>query len=204
MARWVPHAGYVPPKPHQVDAVIESIETHLAEKQRGQTEIAALRRASAGLRIAKLISNIGLSEVSSSDLSTVFGNDWSKIKERIATNSYSSYLHFLPSDGQDPAYSGLPSHSVVLFRYPLTASIEIFDLAQQSTEGSWQRSIEQTATFLPAAQNFSQVRPIKVLSMRPEFLHDLLSRYVAVYNRIGSPDFSRNSIGTICTQMDGQ
>src|SRR5262249_35992899 len=143
-----------------------------------------------------------LSEVTSMELSTVFANDWSKIKEKIVTNSYGSHLHFLPSDGQDQAYAGLPSHAVVLFRYPLTASIEIFDLAQQTTTASWKRTIEHAATFLPAALNFSDAKPLKVLSLRSEFLHDLLSRYVAVYNRIGSPDFSKNSIGAICTQMD--
>jgi hypothetical protein len=194
--------SFVPPKKHLIDAIIGAIETHLAAKQRGTTEIAALRRASAGLRIASAIADPELSEVTPDNLGTVFGNDWQKIKERIASNSFSSYLHFLPSDDQDPAYSGLPSHSVVLFRYPLTASIEMFDLAQQSTESSWLQAVTQAASFLPAATSFNSARPLKVLSLRAEFLHDLLTRYVAVYNRIGSPDFSKYSINAICNQMD--
>lgn len=194
--------SFVPPKAHQVDALINAIESHLKAKQRGQAEVTALGRASAALRIVKLVAHPELSEVDPGELSMAFGNDWPKIKERIVTNAYSSYLHFLPSDQQDPAYAGLPSHSIVLFRYPLTASIEIFDLAQQSTDSSWQKALEQTAAFLPAARAFERTKPIKVLCLRSEFLHDLLSRYLAVYNRIGSPDFSRNSIGAICTQMD--
>jgi hypothetical protein len=194
--------SFVPPKIHQVEATINAIEAHLAAKQRGTTETAALKRASAGLMIAKAIADPELSEVSADGLGAVFGNEWSKTKQRMATNSFSSFLHFLPSDDQDPAYSGLPSHSVVLFRYPLTASIEIFDLAQQSTASSWPKTLTHAAAFLPAADSFKETRPIKVLSLRPEFLHDLLTRYVAVYNRIGSPDFSKNSIDAICHQMD--
>jgi hypothetical protein len=194
--------SFVPPKQHLVDAAIGAIETHLSAKPRGVTEITALKRASAGLRIASAIADPELSEVTADDLGTAFGNDWQKTKERIATNAFGAHLHFLPSDDQDPAYSGLPSHSVVLFRYPLTASIEIFDLAQQSTESFWVRAVTQAASFLPAATSFSGARPLKVLSLRAEFLHDLLTRYVAVYNRIGSPDFSKYSINAICNQMD--
>src|SRR5437879_9870854 len=104
----------------------------------------------------------------------------------------SCVYHFMPSDDQDPIYSGISAHSVVLFRYPLTTSIELFDLAQDTTESSWPDAIAQAITYLPAAESFRSWRPMKVISMRAEFLHDLLSRYVAVYNRIGSPDFSRN------------
>lgn len=97
--------SFVPPRPHQVEAAIEAIEAHVSSKQRGQTELAALKRASAGLRIVKLIADPELSEVPSEDLAAIFGGEWQKIKERIVTNSFSSYLHFLPSDNQDLAYS---------------------------------------------------------------------------------------------------
>jgi hypothetical protein len=135
-------------------------------------------------------------------LALFLGSDWPKMKERITTNSFSSYLHFLPSDGQDPIYSGLSVHSIVLFRYPLTTSIELFDLAQNTSEASWPNAITQAINYLPTAESFRNTRPMKILSMRAEFLHDLLSRYVAVYNRIGSPDFSKNAVSAICGQMD--
>jgi hypothetical protein len=198
---WSPDS-FVPPKLHEIEVAVKEIESHLEAKQRGTSEITGLKRAMAGLRIAASIAKPELSQISAEDLASFFGTDWAKLKERIIANSFSSHIHFIPSDGQDPAYSGIAEHSVVLFRYPLTTSIEIFDLAQHTTEQSWPSAIAQTATYLPAAESFRFTRPMKVLSMRAEFLHDLLSRYVAVYNRIGSPDFSKKSIGAICTEVD--
>jgi hypothetical protein len=192
----------VPPKLHQIEVAIKEIENHISAKQRGATEILALRRAIAGLRIAEAIAKPELSEIPAEDLATFFGTEWPKMKERIVTNSFSSHVHFIPSDNQDPIYAGISTPSIVLFRYPLTTSIELFDLAQNTQESSWAEAVAQTTTYLPAAEIFRSTRPMKVLSMRAEFLHDLLSRYVAVYNRIGSPDFSKNSISAICDQMD--
>lgn len=86
--------SFVPPELYRIDIAISAIETHLAAKKRGTNEIAALNRATAGLRITKAIANPELSEVSADDLGAVFGNEWPKTKERIATNSFSSHLHF--------------------------------------------------------------------------------------------------------------
>jgi hypothetical protein len=194
--------GFVPPRLDEIDGIIGSVREYIVAKQRSMSELSALQKAIVGLKIAEAIAKPDLSQIPGADLALFFGPDWPKMKERIVANSFSSHLHFMPSDDQDPIYSGISSHSLVLFRYPLTTSIEIFDLAQASTEAAWSNSIAQTATFLPAAASFRNTRPIKVLAVRPEFLHDLLSRYVAVYNRIGSPDFSRSSIDAICAQMD--
>ena len=75
--------SFVPPKHHQIDSAIEAIEDHIKAKQRGQTELSALRKAAAGLRIAKLIADAELTEVGSEDLATLYGNEWQKLKERI-------------------------------------------------------------------------------------------------------------------------
>lgn len=194
--------SFVPPKLHQIDAAIGTIQTYLSAKPRGASETSALHRAVAGLRIAEAITKPELTEVPAEDLAAFFGSEWSRMKERIAKNSFSSHVHFMPPDDQDPVYAGIPTPSVVLFRYPLTTSIELFDLAQNTTESSWADTITQTTAYLPIAANFRSTRPMKVLSMRTEFLHDLLSRYIAVYNRIGSPDFSEHAISIICDQMD--
>jgi hypothetical protein len=194
--------NFIPPTAEKLNAAERAIADYLAAKQRGAKEIAALSRASSGLRIARAIADPNLSEIPSADLSSLFGNDWADLKVRIAKNSFSTNVHFLPSDEQDQAFSGVPVHSVALFRYPLTTSIEILDRAQQTTDASWQTAIDQTTRFLPAAKNFRDQRPIKALSLRPEFLHDLLSRYVAVYARLGSPDFTKDSIDRICAEMD--
>jgi hypothetical protein len=108
--------SFVPPKLHQLETTVQAIEGHLKAKQRGTVEIAALNRAITGLRIAGAIAKPELSQISAEDLTSFFGSDWPKMKERIVTNSFNSHLHFIPSDGQDPVYSGIPEHSVVLFR----------------------------------------------------------------------------------------
>jgi hypothetical protein len=54
---------------------------------------------------------------------------WTDIASKTCTNAYRPDIHFLPADSKPPSWSAIPEHSVVLFRYPLTAPIELFDAA---------------------------------------------------------------------------
>jgi hypothetical protein len=147
--------SFVPPKLHQVEVSIKAIRDHLSDKQRGTAETLALNRAIKGLQMAAAISSSKLSEVSAEDLSVFFGSEWPKMKERIVTNSFSSHIHFVPSDDQDPMYAGIATPSVVLFRYPFTTSIELFDLAQNTTTSSWADAVTHATGYLPAAEMFA-------------------------------------------------
>jgi len=196
------HESFAPPSVDQLELIESEIGGFLRSQKRSEKQISALERAKAGLKIARAIGEPKLAEIEASDLSALFGSEWEKIKSRIATNSYSSYMHFLPSDEQNPAFSGVPQHSVVLFRYPMTSVIEIFDLAQHTTDAGWALAIDGMVRYLPAAGQFRTKRPLKALSVRTEFLHDLLSRYTSVYSRLGSPDFTEDSVERMSKEMD--
>jgi hypothetical protein len=195
--------GYTfrPPAPATLDRVEAEINEHLNAKQRGATEITALNRCLAGLRILRAIAHPELIEIPSSELAAVFGAEWSRTKRRIVTNAFSSDIHFLPSDNQSLP-SGLQSHSVVLFRYPLTLPVEILDLAGDSSSDQWQSVVKRYSNLIPAIRFYEMEMPIKTLTLRPEFLSDLLTRYVSVYNRIGSPDFTKASVDRITKEVD--
>ncbi|CAN7418393.1 hypothetical protein [Brevundimonas sp. LjRoot202] len=132
----------------------------------------------------------------------LFGADWEKIKTEIVTNSYRSDIHFLPKDEQDSGFAGLASHSLVLFRYPLTVPAEVVDLAQATPQESWPAACSSLAGIYPASESFRAAQPLKVLSLKSEFLADLLTRYCAVYSRVGSPDFSAHSLVRITKEVD--
>jgi len=113
----------------------------------------------------------------SKELSELFGvKAYDKILERITTNSYSNDIHFLPDDKQDPSWSIIREHSVVLFRCPMTAPIDIFNVAQNSNTTQWQYELEGISKNTPFASSFSKALPIKALRVETEIIHDLLIR----------------------------
>lgn len=194
--------SFAPASEDQMETIEVAIVGHMEARQRSEKQMAALNRVRVALSVMRAIANPDLVQIESADLSTLFGSEWEKIKTRIATNSYSTFVHFLPSDEQDPAFAGVPDHSVALFRYPMTAPIEIFDLAQHTPDSGWPAAVDLTARYLPVANSFRGRRPIKALSVQPEFLHDLLSRYTSMYARLGSPDFTPESVKRIASEMD--
>ena len=198
---WQP-GRYRPPSGEAVDRGIAEIKQHLIVKQRGAKEIDALERALAGLAIIRRIADPSGGQIGKDCVARVFGKDWERIKSELVTNSYRTDLHFLPRDEQEGGFAGLASHSLALFRYPITAPIEVLDLAQVSPDASWQNEASKLAAIYPAARAFSLERPVKVLSLKTEFLSDLLSRYCAVYSRLGSPDFTPQTVARIGQEVD--
>lgn len=189
------------PSPDKIDAEIASIASHLAAKLRSVSDINALNRASSALRILRVASSGALIDVESSDLSAIYGNELDKMLDRIVTNSFSTDLHFLPADGQPAEYSGILKHSVALFRYPLTAPIEILDIAAEASDPTWRQVKNDRQRDIPSICHYSENPPLKTLSLSSGFLSDLLSRYVNVFNRIGSPDFTAATISQIIAEV---
>jgi hypothetical protein len=177
---WGPYE-FRPPPTEVLKGAYAAIEAHISAKRLSTKDSAALDRTLAGLRIVLAIADPELHEISASDLSGVFGPEWNHIKSRIITNSYSSNIHFLPSDEQELPFSGLQSHSIVLFRYPITLPIEVLDIARDSSLMDWETAVRRHACSLPMIRMFAEEMPIKTLSLRGEFLADLLTRYVSVY-----------------------
>jgi hypothetical protein len=192
-----------PPAPSEVAIAIQAISAHLHAKQRGEKQATALKRAQSGLEILNAIAKPDLDAIAPPLLASAFA-DWEDIKTKMIRNSYSSHLHFLPADEQALPFSGMMYHSVVMFRYPVTVPIEVLDLAGAATESNWVNVVDTNLNAVPFLQYYRSRMPIKTIGLRSEFLSDLLSRYVTVYNRIGSPDFTPASIGRMCSEVDLQ
>ena len=126
---------------------------------------------------------------------------WQQLRSQIVKNALRSDLYFLPADGNDADMSPVAKHSVALFRYPLTAPVTVLDLAQDASLSDWATAAETLATREPMARAFSNVRPLKCLRLQDRFLSDLLTKFVALYSRLGSPDFSQESVETISREL---
>jgi hypothetical protein len=126
---------------------------------------------------------------------------WLKIRSQVVKNALRSDLYFLPADCNDPETSPISNHSVALFRYPLTAPVAMLDSAQDASLPDWTAATAALATLEPMAYAFSGARPLKCLRLRDRFLSDLLTKFVALYSRLGSPDFSEESVETISREL---
>jgi hypothetical protein len=176
-------------------AVTENPHTNGKEKS-------YLQRVASAIRILENMASPNVKSSKAEDLSDLLGEKrWQKIREDIVSNSLRGDLHFLPRDGQDTAWSGVPEHSLVLFRYPLTAPIEVFECAQDVGLLDWDAAVSKVARIKPMANSFRSVRPLKRIRLLPRFVADLLTRYISIYIRIGSPDFTRNAISRLSTEI---
>ncbi|WP_158677501.1 hypothetical protein [Chromobacterium vaccinii] len=133
-------------------------------------------------------------------LSKFFKADKFKIiLSRLVGNSLKADVHFLPSDGLDRDYSAIEKHSLVLFRYPMSLPIECMNRAKNMLdEREWAGYVEKNRKCLPVLSHMP-IRPIKLSSLKGEFFSDLISRYLNMYIRLGSPDFED---GRICKIVD--
>lgn len=140
---------------------------------------------------------------SSSNLKQFFGNDkWKKICSAIIKNSFSTDIHFLPSDGQDPLYSGIQGHSLALFRYPITIPINVLNMADDMYLYDWNDAIDGIKHKYSLASYFKE-KPIRALRLKKDFLSDLLTRFISLYIRMGSPDFTKDTVSTYFNDMGG-
>lgn len=155
-----------------------------------------------GLRLLRNFSSPTLVEADPLDLAMLFGEkEWLSTRIRLIRNALRADLHFLPADGQQPDWSGIPGHSLVLFRYPMTAPIEIFECAQDILLADWHNCCERIGATVPLARAFEDLRPVKRLTVKRDFLGDLLTRYVSLYVRLGSPDFSDDTVNRFCLEL---
>lgn len=177
-----------------IDSLISQVNTPLIDKEKQKAQ----KRCLTALNYIKGITTDSSTAMSHSNLTNLFGQKaFDSMLTKIISNSFKNDIHFLPCDNQDPSWSVITHHSLVLFRYPLTVPIAIMDLAQSSTAEEWPRLIKtqcnRTAFDVPALPS----RPLKGLRLRIEFLHDLLTRFVCLYTRLGSPDLTESTIATI-------
>lgn len=164
----------------------------------------ALDRACRGADILEAAASWTSPLPSVSDLQALFTNSgWERECRRHVTNSSRSDAYFLPRDQEEPEYSAIPEHSVVLFRYPMSAPIAALDRANDVLCKDWHHEITALAESLHSAQPFDpHRRPVKLARLRDAFLVDMLSKYTALWARVGSPDFSEITIKQLISTMD--
>jgi len=126
---------------------------------------------------------------------------WRQVRTQIVRNAFRSDLYFLPADGNSDDLSPIAKHSVTLFRYPLTAPVSLLDAAQDTSLADWGEAITALAIEEPMARAFSPARPLKCLRLQNRFLADLLTKFVALYSRLGSPDFTHDTVETLSNQL---
>jgi len=161
-----------------------------------------LVRCHAGCELLTEMLDLNVHSCDTTKVPKLFGDKrYEDLKKEIVTNSYSLDLHFLTKDDEDPEWSSVPNHGVVLFRYPQTAPIEIFDLAQDVTAVDWESVVDELGTRLPFVRSFRDLKPLKTLKLRDEFLGDLLTRFIALYVRLGSPDLTKENVAQIIQEI---
>jgi hypothetical protein len=127
---------------------------------------------------------------------------WSQIRVNIVTNAFRQDLYLLPADGNDDVdISPVNQHSVVLFRCPLTVPVSVLDTAQDMSMDDWPSATTLLSKEDPMAPAFADKRPLKALRLQNRFLADLLTKFVALYSRLGSPDFTRTTIETLSEEL---
>lgn len=148
-------------------------------------------------RIAGYLEYVSLSHdgrARAAHLAAFFKADRMKsLLERVVTNSLKADIHFLPADGLPISFSAIPSHSVVLFRYPLTLPIEVLSKAQNLDPHGWQGYINKNRNRIPVLTHIPEW-PMKLANLRGEFFADMISRYINMYIRLGSTDFAESTV----------
>lgn len=180
------------------------IKCELKEKSKNSigktTEL--VKKLHLGLELLEKIISPDCQELNKTELTNFIGiKKIDEMKTKIIKNSYSTDLHFLPSDEKNIDWSAVNNHSVALFRYPITVPIEIFDLASDVDCTNWELSVDELAQRFPSIKDFKTKRPLKSLQLNTQFLSDLLTRYVSLFVRLGSPDFTQEMIEKIKTEM---
>jgi hypothetical protein len=192
---------FVPPRQADIDAA--RIVLDEASKSGGSAKAsAAIERARAGVDLLDFVRQPALSSVPVSLWRTLLGEKNSGVTlERIVRNAYRTDLYFLPNDQQRRDWSGVPDHSLVLFRYAFSAPICVFERAASVSEMDWLAVLADLREIHPGIDAFGSVRPLKRLRLRPRFLSDLLTKYAAMHVRLGAPDFTPDTVDTFIATL---
>jgi|GEM_PF-2611865 len=137
------------------------------------------------------------------NISNILGaKKFSEILKKIFTNSYKSDIHFFPAYKNAGEFSAIPAHSVALFRYAHSVPIDILNAAQTSSDAWWEQDKKALTGQLPMIDNFKEW-PIKLSTLKDDFLSDLLSRYLGMFMRLGSRDFTEHTICGFVSELTG-
>ena len=205
LAGIVPVAGrFTLPPEEQLTTVIDQL-SELSASLASPKEQMAAKRAIAGYTAVRTQYAPGLSAPDIDQVKTVFGKSaFGKLLSDITRNAHRLDLHFLPADMQRPEWSAVPNHSLVLFRYAFSVPVEVLECAQNIQEQNWESCVGRLSASTIGVSAFAATRPMKLARLKPRFLSDLLTRYVAMYVRLGSPDFSADTISTFAAEIEAE
>jgi hypothetical protein len=196
-------SAYSAPDINMLDAAEALLHEHEKSGRGSSRELTSIKRSQAGLRLLRNVRKPTAFDVDPSDIRLLLGEkEWLNTRTRLITNAFRADLHFLPADGQRVEWSGVRDHALVLFRYPMTAPIEIFECAQDISLSDWKNCCDRLAGTVPLVKAFEERRPMKRIAMKPNFISDLLTRFVSLYVRLGSPDFTIETIGRYCEEIE--
>lgn len=183
-----------PPTFDEVEFLIKEISKVTITKKNSEL----VNKIKIGLGLLKDIIDSKIEECNITLLKRFLGDkNYDSLMAKLIRNSHSNDIHFLPHDKETIEWSSVPAHSVVLFRYPITVPIEIFDLANDINCVDWESAMQLMETAYPIAAQFKDIRPLRTLCISSDFLSDLLTRFVGLYVRIGSPDFTNETINEL-------
>lgn len=129
------------------------------------------------------------------------GGNFDKLLKKITTNSYKSDVHFLPSDGKPRDSAAVPEHSVALFRYACSIPLCLLDVAQACTQAQWDEGGAKIFAGMDGLKPHLSKCPVRLATVKDDFLSDLLSRYVGMQIRLGSRDFTDGTIDDLVRQL---
>lgn len=197
--------GYRIPARDTVQAAQAIVGDKLGGTQLGAKDKASLERVAAALGVIGCLCSEAAARCDFKIFAKCLGE--SGLREtlgRIVMNSYRADLHFLPWDRQPAEWSGIKEHSVVLFRYPLTAPIEVFEAAQDISLADWGTYLKSIQPYYQLAGAFSGGCPTKRSSVKAPFISDLIARYVGLNVRLGSPDFTGETVSSLVGEIIGK
>lgn len=194
--------GYFAPPLAEIADCESAVSAWKSGQQLGTKEQQTKDSCLAGLKIVRAIAEPSITLIPGGTLSQFFGSQWEQTKQKIITNSFSPALHFVPSDCQAEAFSAVPEHSVILFRYPITIPVKLLIMAQESSPAIWVEAVNNSNLSDSTKAEAIKQYPIKLLSLKSAFLSDVLTRFSALYNRIGSPDFTKDTVTRFSLELD--
>lgn len=198
-----PHR-YAFPDPTSATQLADDLQNRLNDSavRLGKAEKAAGKRALAGLRLLARGARLQSSTETLADVTELLGlAETERLLDRLIRNAHSVDLHFVPADGEPKEWSGVSTPSLVLFRYPVSAPIQVFEMAMQVSVRDWPNAIDTLCKSIPSAHAFREVRPLKHSTLRPRFLADLLTRYVGMHVRLGAPSFTSETVKAISKSL---
>ena len=191
-----PDNWFTPPDLATIKVALADCNGRLSRPSNKETR-EAMTRASAGLTLLRACHRQDGEDFPRTEFLKAFGaKNWDATIQQVVRNSHRLDLFFLPSDAQPTSWSAIPDPSVVLFRYPFSAPIQLLECAQDVQLANWGAVISELRPLLPGIDAFA-TRPLKRGTLRSGFLGDLLTRFVSMHVRLGAPDLSEATVDKI-------